>query len=64
MRIGQFADCYLPVLNGVTNLVRTHKAQMECLGHQSPIFTAGHRNYPDDEPDVLRSRGVRLGDSG
>jgi 1,2-diacylglycerol 3-alpha-glucosyltransferase len=64
MRIAQLTDCYLPVLNGVTNMVRAHKAQLERLGHQAPVFTAGHLDYPDEEPDVVRSWGVRLGDTG
>jgi 1,2-diacylglycerol 3-alpha-glucosyltransferase len=64
MRIAQLTDCYLPVLNGVTNMVRAHKAQLERLGHQAPVFTTGHLDYPDQEPDVVRSWGVRLGDTG
>lgn len=64
MRIGQLTDCYLPVLNGVTNLVRTHKAQLERLGHQAPIFTAGYLGYADAELDVVRSWGIRLSDTG
>lgn len=64
MRIGQLTDCYLPVLNGVTNLVRTHKAQLQRLGHQSPVFTVGHRDYADEEADIVRSWGIPLGDTG
>jgi 1,2-diacylglycerol 3-alpha-glucosyltransferase len=64
MRVGQLTDCYLPVLNGVTNMVRTHKAQLERMGHQAPVFTAGHLDYPDEEPDVVRSPGLPLGDTG
>jgi glycosyltransferase involved in cell wall biosynthesis len=64
MRIGQLTDCYLPVLNGVTNLLRTHKAQLERLGYQAPIFTTGHLGYVDQEPDVFRSWGVPLSDKG
>ncbi len=64
MRVGQLTDCYVPVLNGVTNMVRTHKAQLERMGHQAPVFTAGHLGYADAESDVIRSRGIRLGDSG
>jgi 1,2-diacylglycerol 3-alpha-glucosyltransferase len=64
MRIGQLTDCYLPVLNGVTSLVRTYKAQLERLGHQAAVFTAGHLDYADEEPDVVRSWGIPLGDTG
>ncbi len=64
MRIAQLTDCYLPVLNGVTNFVRAHKAQLERLGHQSPVMTTGHLDYPDAEPDVLRSPGLALGHTG
>jgi glycosyltransferase involved in cell wall biosynthesis len=64
LRIAQLTDCYLPVLNGVTNLVRTHKAQLERLGHQSPVFTAGHLDYADEDPNIVRSWGIPLGDSG
>jgi 1,2-diacylglycerol 3-alpha-glucosyltransferase len=64
MRIAQLTDCYLPVVNGVTNMVRAHKAQLERLGHQAPVFTTGHLDYPDEELDVVRSWGVRLGNTG
>jgi len=64
MRIGQLTDCYLPVLNGVTNLVRTHKSQLKRLGHQAFVFTAGHLDYADEEADVVRSWGVPLGGTG
>jgi len=64
MRIAQLTDCYLPVLNGVTNFVRAHKAQLERLGHQSPVVTTGHLDYPDAEPDVFRSPGLALGHTG
>jgi glycosyltransferase involved in cell wall biosynthesis len=64
MRIGQLTDCYVPVLNGVTNMVRTHKAQLERLGHQAPVFTAGHLDYVDEEADIVRSWGLPLGGTG
>jgi glycosyltransferase involved in cell wall biosynthesis len=45
-------------------MVRAHKAQLERLGHQAPVFTAGSLDYPGEEPDVIRSWGFRLGDTG
>jgi len=64
MRIAQLTDCYLPVLNGVTNFVRTHQAQLARLGHHAPIFTTGHLGFPDPELGVVRSWGVPLGRTG
>jgi 1,2-diacylglycerol 3-alpha-glucosyltransferase len=64
VRLAQLTDCYLPVINGITNLVQAHKAQLERLGHHAPVFTTGHRGFRDLDGDVHRSWGVPLGQSG
>lgn len=64
MRTGQFTDSYLPILNGVSTFVHVFKRTLEKLGHEPYVFTFGHTGYADPEPNVIRSRGVALGDSG
>ncbi len=64
MRIAQLTDCYLPVLNGVTHLVQAFKRHLERMGHCSPVFTCGHLDHSDPEPDVWRSPGLPLGRTG
>lgn len=64
MHVGLLTDCYTPVLNGVTHFVRDLKAYLESLGHVAPVFTAGHLDLDDSEPDVLRSSGIALGKTG
>jgi len=64
MRIGLFADAYLPYVSGVTNHIRLYKRYYEEHGHEVFLFTFGSRNYPDDEPNVIRSLALPWGKSG
>ncbi|MCL2882519.1 MAG: glycosyltransferase [Coriobacteriia bacterium] len=64
MRIGLFADAYLPYISGVTNHIRLYKRYFEEQGHEVYLFTFGNRNYPDDEPNVIRSLALPWGKSG
>lgn len=64
MRIGLFADAYLPYISGVTNHIRLYKRYYENQGHEVFLFTFGARNYPDDEPNVIRSLALPWGKSG
>ncbi len=64
MRIGLFADAYLPYLSGVTNHIRLYKRYYEEQGHEVFLFTFGHRHYADDEPNVIRSIALPWGKSG
>ena len=63
MRIGMVTACYKPVINGVTRMVSLYKEHLEAAGHEVTIFTLGDPD-PNDEPGVVRSPGLMLGDIG
>ncbi len=64
MRIGMMADVYKPHVSGITNYIALNKAYLEQHGHDVYVFTFGDENYADDEPNVIRSVGVPLLDTG
>ena len=64
MRIGFFADMYLPHVSGVTNHISLYKKRFEDLGHEVFVFTFGDRDYDDAEPNVVRSPGMPWGETG
>ncbi len=64
MRIGFFADMYLPHVSGVTNHIRLYKRRFEDLGHEVFVFTFGDLDYADAEPNVIRSPGLPWGETG
>lgn len=64
MRIGMFADMYLPHVSGVTNHISLYKRHFEERGHEVFVFTFGDLDYDDAEPHVIRSNGVPWGDTG
>ncbi len=64
MKVGMFLDMYKPHISGVTVHVDLTKAAMESAGHEVYVFTFGNREYPDDEPRILRSLGIPWGDTG
>jgi len=64
MRIGMMVDSYKPYISGITNYVDINKRHLELAGHEVFVFTFGDLDYKDDEPRVIRSRGVALSDSG
>ncbi len=64
MRIGMFADMYKPYTSGVTVWIDVHKRRLERLGHEVFVFTFGDREHVDDEPGVIRSPGLDIGDTG
>ena len=64
MRIGMIADAYRPVVSGVTNYIYLNKSVLEANGHQVYVFTFGEGEYKDDEPNIIRSPGLPLVDSG
>ncbi|MBI5823379.1 MAG: glycosyltransferase [Chloroflexi bacterium] len=64
MRIGMMVDSYKPYISGITNYVEINKRYLEQAGHEVFIFTFGDVDFKDDEPRVIRSRGVPLADSG
>ncbi|HET7142540.1 MAG TPA: glycosyltransferase, partial [Anaerolineales bacterium] len=64
MRIGMMVDSYKPYISGITNYVDINKRHLELAGHEVFVFTFGDLDFKDDEPRVIRSRGVALSDSG
>ena len=49
MRIGMFADMFLPHVSGVTNHIRLYRAELERQGHEVLVFTWGDRHYEHDD---------------
>ena len=64
LKIGMVTACYKPVVNGVTHMVSMYRRQFEQSGHDITIFTLGKPDPAGDEPGVLRSPGIPLGESG
>ena len=66
MRIGMVSACYKPVVNGVTRMISLYHEALTAAGHDVTIFTLGasRQNGAPEEPDVIRSPAVPLGDSG
>ncbi len=59
-----FVDMYLPHVSGVTNHISLYKRHFEELGHEVFVFTFGHLDYADVEPNVIRSAGIPWGKTG
>ena len=64
MRIGMMADAYKPHVSGVTNVISLSKRFLEKAGYEVYVFTFGGGDYQDDEPNVVRTRGMKLVDTG
>jgi glycosyltransferase involved in cell wall biosynthesis len=64
MRIGMMADVYKPHVSGITNYIALNKRHLEAQGHEVFVFTFGDEDYPDDEPNVIRSPGLPILDTG
>src|SRR5687767_12355547 len=64
MRIGMMVDSYKPYISGITNFVELNKRHLELAGHDVYVFTFGDVDHSDDEPRVIRSRGLPLADTG
>ncbi len=64
MRIGMMADLYTPHVSGITNYIKLNKKYFEEMGHEVFVFTFGDINYKDDEPNVIRSPGVPVFETG
>lgn len=62
MRIGMMADIYKPHISGVTNYISLNKRYLEQTGHEVFVFTFGE--YEDDEPRVIRTPGLPIGEQG
>jgi glycosyltransferase involved in cell wall biosynthesis len=64
MKIGMLVDVYKPRINGVINYISLNKRFLEKLGHEIFVFTFGDEDYLDEEPNVIRSPGIPLLDTG
>jgi 1,2-diacylglycerol 3-alpha-glucosyltransferase len=64
MRIGMMTDTYKPHVSGITNYISLNKQYLEKNGHEVFVFTFGSEDYQDNEPNVIRSRGLPLVDTG
>jgi glycosyltransferase involved in cell wall biosynthesis len=58
------ADGYLPHVSGITNHILLAKRYFEEQGHEVFVFTFGDEDYEDDDPNVIRSPGLPLADTG
>jgi len=64
MRIGMLADVYFPHISGITNHIVLTKRYLEEQGHEVFVFTFGDGDYEDDDPNVIKSPGLPLADTG
>jgi glycosyltransferase involved in cell wall biosynthesis len=64
VQIGIVTACYKPVVNGVTQVVSLYKKHLEARGHDVALFTLGEPDPAGDEPNVIRSPAIPVGDTG
>lgn len=64
MRIGMMADLYKPHVSGVTTHISLIKRNLEHVGHEVFVFTFGNEGYEDEEPNVWRSPGLPVSNTG
>lgn len=64
MRIGMMTDIYKPHVSGVTTYISLNKKVLSEQGHEVCVFTFGDADTKDEEPDVYRSPGLPLLDTG
>ena len=64
MRIGMLADVYFPHISGITNHIVLTRRYLEEQGHEVFVFTFGDGDYEDDDPNVIKSPGLPLADTG
>jgi 1,2-diacylglycerol 3-alpha-glucosyltransferase len=64
MRIGMLSDAYFPHVSGITNHIELSMRYFEKVGHQVFVFTFGDGTYESNEPNIIRSPGFPLVDTG
>ena len=57
-------DSYKPYISGITNYVEVNKKYLEEAGHEVFVFTFGDVEFQDDEPNIIRSPGLPIADTG
>ena len=60
MRIGFFADTYLPTLGGLENSMESFRVNLEKLGHEVFIYAPFFPGYADTHPRVFRLASLRI----
>ena len=62
LKIGMLTACYLPRINGVTRMVSMYRKHLEALGHKVTLFTFAGPGHAANEPGVIRTLGIPLGE--
>ena len=60
MRIGMFANAYLPVINGVVRSIMLYRKGLLQDCHFVGVFVPDARNYEDEEPFIFRYPAIPL----
>ncbi len=60
MRIGMFANAYLPVINGVVRSIMLYRKGLLAQCHFVGVFAPDVRNYEDEEPFIFRYPAIPL----
>jgi glycosyltransferase involved in cell wall biosynthesis len=60
MRIGMFANAYLPVINGVVRSIMLYRQGLLDACHFVGVFVPDARNYEDEEPFIFRYPAIPL----
>ena len=60
MRIGMFANAYLPVINGVVRSIMLYRQGLLSDCHFVGVFAPDARNYEDDQPFIFRYPAIPL----
>ncbi len=60
MRIGMFANAYLPVINGVVRSIMLYRKGLLDGCHFVGVFVPDARNYEDEEPFIFRYPAIPL----
>ncbi|NMA26290.1 MAG: glycosyltransferase family 4 protein [Burkholderiales bacterium] len=60
MRIAMFADCYHPIINGVTTSIQLLLQALTQAGHEVRLFAPAVSGYRDSEPWVRRFASLRF----
>jgi 1,2-diacylglycerol 3-alpha-glucosyltransferase len=58
------SDVYKPYISGITHHIEVNKRHLEAQGHEVFVFTFGEVDFQDDEPNVIRTPGLPLVDTG
>ncbi len=60
MRVGMFANAYLPVINGVVRSIMLYRQGLLDACHFVGVFVPDARNYEDEQPFIFRYPAIPL----